>query len=139
MSTVLYRNAIMLVNGTELTGALHELSVDYTAELLDETAFGDDTRIMKGGLLKGQISGKGFFDPAVGIEAILFPSTGVDDVIFTVFPDGITEGSQVLGVGYAMKSSPSEFNIGAAVGQLLDITFSAASRGIAAPGVVSTP
>lgn len=149
MSTILYRNAVLLLSGVELTGALHDLSVDYSAEILDRTTFGADTRIKRGGLFTGKVDGKGFFDTAIGIEGALFAEIGnslvaatsnpayqsaalIEDAIFIVFPDGVTEGSTVLGAGYAMKGVVGTFNIGAQVGQQLDITFAAESRGIGA-------
>lgn len=148
MATILYRNAQMLINGAEMTAALHELGVDYSAEMLDETTFGDDTRINKGGLFNGKLSGKGWFDGAVGLDAVLFSGIGdgatlvlnpayqsggvVQDTLLVVFPDGVTEGSLTTGRGYAMKAALDTFNVGGAVGALLDITFSAMSRGIGA-------
>jgi hypothetical protein len=132
MSTILYRNAMLLLNGAELTGALHELAIEYAAEMLDETTFGDDTRISKAGLFTGKISGAGWFDGAVGVESVLFSVTGVDDTIIAVFPDGVTEGSATTGRGFAMKGDLSTFNMGGSVGQLLDVKFEAASRGIEA-------
>lgn len=148
MATILYRNAILLVNGQDFNGALHELAIEYGAEMLDETTFGDDTRVNRGGLYTGSMSGKGFFDGAVGIDVVLFRNLGdgtsvvanpavagttvLEDVIIVVFPDGITEGSTTTGRGYALKGALDTFNLGGSVGALLDITFSAQSRGIEA-------
>lgn len=148
MATILYRNAVLVVNGADFNGALHELGVEYSAEMLDETTFGDDTRIMKGGLYNGSISGKGFFDGAVGLDAVLFRGIGdaslitvnpafqngsvVEDTIIVIFPDAVTEGSLTTGRGYAMKGALETFNMGGSVGALLDITFGAQSRGIEA-------
>lgn len=132
MSTVVFRNAIFLVDGVALHAALHDLAVEYGAEILDETCFGDDTRVNRGGLFTGSINGAGFFDGAVGTEEVLFPETGSDDVVLAVFPDGITEGSTSTGRGYAMKGVLSEFTLGGAVGELLAVTFAAQSRGIEA-------
>ena len=133
MATILYRNCQMLVNGLELSAQLHELAVEYAAELLDATTFGADTRIRKGGLLTGRVAGKGFFQGGDGnIEQVLFSLAGVDDTIVAVFPDGVTEGSNTTGAGYACKGVLGEFAIGGAVGTLLDVTFAAESRGIAA-------
>ena len=133
MATIVYRNAILLIDGSEITASLHDLGVEYSAELLDETAMGDDTRINKGGLKTASISGAGYSDPsATDIENVIFSRIGTDDAIVAIFPDGITEGSAVLGMGYAMKGVLEEFALGTQVGQMLDITFAAASRGIEA-------
>ncbi len=148
MATIVYRNATLIVNGADISGSLHELAVEFAAEILDETHFGDDTRRKKGGLLIGKISGKGRFDGAVGIDAVLFAGTGggaalavnpgyengaiVEDTLLVLFPDGVTEGSQTTGIGFAMKGVLTTFDVGGAVGALLDITFAAESRGVAA-------
>lgn len=148
MTTILYKNASLLVNGAELTGSLHELGIEYSAEMLDETTFGDDTRVHKGGLFNGSISGKGFFDGSVGSDAVLFKGIGdgsglvanqafqssvvVEDTIVAIFPDGVTEGSTTTGRGFAMKGVLETFNMGGTVGALLDIAFGAQSRGIEA-------
>lgn len=132
MSTILYRDAVMIVSGTAIQTALNELAIAYAAEMLDETCFGDDTRVNKGGLFTGTISGSGFFDNAVGTETILFTKTGTDDIVFALFPDGVTEGSTTTGRGYAMKGVLSAFEVGDSVGALLGVTFSAESRGIEA-------
>lgn len=129
MATVVYRNAKLLVNGADLSGRLNELGVEYSAEMLDETCFGADTRINKGGLFNAKISGSGLFDNAVGTETILFGNVGVDDAVLSVFPDGITEGSLTTGSGFSMKGVVSQFNLGSEVGQLLGVDFEIESRG----------
>lgn len=134
MATIVYRNARVFWNDADLSTALNDLTVDYAAEMLDETAFGDDTRIHKGGLLTGKISGKGFFDAAVGpagAENVLFNNLGVDDVVLTVFANGITEGT-VTDMGFAMKGVSENFVLGGGgpVGSLLSVEFAVNSRGL---------
>lgn len=129
MSTLVFRDAKLLVNGASLAGALNELNVEYSAEMLDATTFGATTRIMKGGLFNSKISGSGFFDAAIGTESVFFENVGVDDAILSVFPDGISEGSQSTGVGFAMKGVLSRFNLGADVGELLGVEFEIEPRG----------
>lgn len=50
MSTIVYRNAYFWVNGVDYSADVAALTLNYSAEILDETAMGDDTRIKKGGL-----------------------------------------------------------------------------------------
>lgn len=50
MPTIVYRNAYLWINGVDYSADVAELSLSYAAEMLDETAMGDDTRIKKGGL-----------------------------------------------------------------------------------------
>lgn len=130
MATVHYRNAKLLIDGAHLSTSLNELTVSYAAEMLDETAFGDTTRINKGGLFTATISGGGHCEfEALGIEDIIFNRVGTDGTVITVFPDGITEGTQTLR-GYAMLGVVNEFMIGGSVGTLLPITFSCEGRGL---------
>lgn len=133
MATVVYRNAVVLFDGVAVQAALADLAVEYAAEMLDETTFGDDTRINKGGLFTGAISGSGFYDADVGIEAVMWPEVGAsDNVALAVFPDGVTEGSSTTGRGYAMLAALSELTLGGTVGELLGISFAAQSRGLTA-------
>lgn len=135
MAPVIFKSAQILLNGVELTGALNDLGVTYNVEMLDATTFGADTRIKRGGLFMAALSGKGFFDSSVGIEAALYPNVGVDDVIIAVFPDGVVEGAvSGSGAGYAMRGELSQFTVGAAVGQLLAVSFAGESRGLGSAG-----
>lgn len=132
MATILYRNARLLIGDSDLSVQLTDLSVDYSAEVLDATTFGADTRIHAGGLLMAHIAGKGFFDPVsgtLGIESVLFNDVGVDDVVLTVFANGITEGT-TSDMGFSCKAVVSDFKIGSTVGTLLPIEFAADSRGL---------
>lgn len=128
MSTVVFRDAWLLVDGASLTGELNELSVEAGAESLDATVFGATTRIHKGGLLIGKISGSGY--AALGdnaAEQLLQSRMATDDTVLAAFPDGITEGTATK-KGYAMLGVVLEFTLGGAVGVLLPFTFAAESR-----------
>lgn len=129
MATVLYRNAVILIDGYLLSAYFSEFGVDYSAETLDETAFGDTTRINKGGLFNAKMSGKAHAEFGVGLEDILFNRVGTDGTVVAVFPDGITVGTQTK-MGYAMLGVLDTFTIGGAVGTLLPIDISVSSRGI---------
>ena len=50
MATKVYTNSQFAVNGVDLSSYLQELTVNYQAEMLDETAMGDLTRARIGGL-----------------------------------------------------------------------------------------
>lgn len=130
MSTVHYRNAVILVDGYLLSGTFAELGVQYGCEVLDETAFGDTTRIHKAGLLTASVDGRGHLEFGVGSpEAVLFNAIGVDGTVLLLFPDGITEGS-ATNRGFGMLSVVNVFEIGGQVGTILPFRMSAASRGI---------
>lgn len=134
MTTVHFRNAIILVDGYNLSGDHNSVGVDMKAEILDETSFGDSTRIHKGGLVVTDITGKGNWEGASGhVDRILFDLVGLDDKIVSLFPNGITEGaSSGAGRGYAMKGVVESYNIGGEVGTLLPFNMAVRGRGIEA-------
>lgn len=131
MATVHFRNAVILIDGASLAASFSEgPNVSYSAEMLDETAHGDDTRINKGGLKTATIDGGGHCEFGSGsVESWLFDRVGDDDIPVVVFPDGIEEGTTTK-KGFAMLASVEEFSIGGAVGSLLPFNFSAQSRGV---------
>ena len=50
MATLVYTNAKIEINGTDLSSHASEVALNYGSEMQDETAMGDDSRINKGGL-----------------------------------------------------------------------------------------
>jgi hypothetical protein len=50
MATKVFTNALVEVDGTDISPHVSELTLNYSAEILDETAMGDNTRVRKGGL-----------------------------------------------------------------------------------------
>lgn len=114
MATLHFRNAKVFVDGFELSGDHNEVAVNYSVELLDETAFGDSTRINKGGLTVVSVDGKGHWNAAAGtVDRILFDIVGSDDKIVTVFANGITEGT-TTDKGFAMKGVLESYNLSGA-------------------------
>jgi len=125
MATVVYRDAYLLVNGAAIHGELTELTVEVGAESLDNTKFGNTTRVHMGGLLTGRISGAGHANlSATGAEALLSSLVAQANTVLTAFPNGITEGASAT-AGYAMIGVIPEFQWGGAVGVLLPFSFAA--------------
>jgi hypothetical protein len=131
MATVVYKNAVLLVDGAELQGSLTELSIEFGAEILDDTHFGVGTRVHRGGLYNAKITAKGHVELGFGnIEQVLFTRVGTDDVPVAVFANGVTEGGTATGTGYAMKGTIIEFTMGEQVGGLLGLNLTVEGRGI---------
>ena len=132
MATLHFRNCKIFVDGFELSGDFESIEVAVASEMLDETTFGDDTRINKGGLKTANISGSGYWNAAAGsVDRIMFTIVGSDDKLITVFANGLTEGTST-DKGFAMKGVVESYNIGGAVGALLPFDFSIQGRGIEA-------
>ena len=132
MATVHYRNAKIFAAGYDLSGDHNMIGVELSAEMLDETCFGDTTRIRKGGLTLANVTGAGFWDASAGhVDAILFGQVGVDDVVVLVFPNGITEGS-LTDMGFGFKGVVEKYDLKGDVAQLLAFDTSILGRGIEA-------
>lgn len=129
ITTVVFKNAVLLIEGRDVSAELYQLSLNYGAEMLDKTTFGNDTRIHVGGLFTAQISADGYADFSALAPDLLFGLMGSDDSIFTVFPNGVTVGTQC---GYAMKGVVSVDSMGGPVGALDHIKVQAEARGISA-------
>lgn len=124
-----YRDAHVLINGSDLRAELHTLALDYAAELLDATVFGSDTRIMQGGLKTAKVEAVGFFQSGDGaLEQVAFSLAGVDDTVFVLFPDGVTEGAVSSGMGYALRGTVGDMKFGRGVGKLVEVSLSAQGR-----------
>lgn len=131
MSTLVFKNAKLLIDGCELAASFTEgPSVEISCEMLDETAHGDDTRINKGGLFTVTMSGSGNCEFGSGnVFEQCFSRVGVDGTVLAVFANGITPGT-LTDKGYAMLGVLEDFTIGGAVGALLPFQFTAQGRGV---------
>lgn len=140
MATIVYTNCKMFIDDTQIDAQLSEFSVDFKAEMLDVTTFGNDTRIKAGGLFTASMAGKGFFAGSAGvgqIDEVIFREMGQDEgsltnarpVMLTVFPTGITAGT-LTDFGYSMRGVLESFTLGGGVGIALPLSFSAQSRGV---------
>ena len=79
MSTVVLTNAVILYGGSNFSADQNEVTVEYSAEMLDTTVFGDDTRKNTGGLKDATISGTGFWSGgSQNADDILFGLVGSD-------------------------------------------------------------
>jgi len=80
MATLVYTNAKIEINGTDLSAHASEVGLNYASEMQDETAMGDDTRVRKGGLKDWSIDVTWHQDFAAGaVDATLFSLVGTTD------------------------------------------------------------
>jgi hypothetical protein len=126
MSTVVYTNVVALVGGANLSGDCNQASVDYVAEMLDATTFGDTTRRRKGGLTSIKVGLAGFVDHGIGQPLPLLTDQMGAVSIFTLFPDGVTLGAQS---GVACQGAHADVKLGGAVGTLYPFTASIEGAG----------
>ena len=130
MATLIYTDANLLLGGYNLSADHNELGLDYTADMLDVTVFGDDTRTRQGGLQSATLTGSGFWNGGTGnADDALFGFTGGTKVPLVVFANGITEGT-TTDKGYAFEAVVESYNIGTSVGEMMTFSLTAQSAGV---------
>lgn len=78
MATLIYTDALVTINGIDLSDHVRQVNLNYEAEILDDTAMGTSgTRSAKPGLKNWQLTVEFYQDFAAGsVDATLFPLIG---------------------------------------------------------------
>jgi len=128
--SVTFTNANLFYGGYSIAGQHNQMALEFSAEALDATTFGADTRTMKGGLKGASLSGAGFFEAGVGkVDQVFYDSHALADAVVMLFPEAIGEGTTSTGSGYMMRANLLRYETGGAVGELLPFSVSAEGRG----------
>lgn len=119
MATLHFRNCFLQVNSTDLSDHIESISISYAAEMLDETAMGDSTRIRKGGLKDWSVDVNFHQDFAASeVDATLFSLVGTT-ACMEMRPQNIcSTASNPIFSGIAILESYNP--LGGSVGSLLD-------------------
>jgi hypothetical protein len=119
MATLVYTNAKVEINGTDLSDHASEVGLNYASEMVDETAMGDNSRINKGGLKNWSIDVTWHQDFSAGnVDATLFALVGTT-VCVEMRPQNIC--STVINPIYSGIGVIESYNpLGGTVGALLD-------------------
>lgn len=126
MATIVWKNAFFAMNGTDYSSDVQELTLNYSAEMLDATVMGLNTRTNKGGLKNWSVEVTFLQNFASGrIGSALFALIGTTTCI-EVRPDNSC--STAINPSYSGIGIPDANGFGGAVGVLLptQCTFQAA-------------
>ena len=128
MATVVFKNALLEIDGSDLSSHVTELTLNYSSEMLDESAMGDSTRVGKGGLKDWSVDVTWNQDFAAGtVDATLFSLLGTTSCI-EVRPQNICSTAinpRYSGIG-TLESYPP---LTGGVGSLLQVRSSWKSSG----------
>jgi len=117
MAELVLKNAFVSVDGNDISANVKSVNISYSAEALEKTAMGDNTRNKIGGLLDWSLSVELNEDyAAAAIDSIMFPLVGTV-VPVIIRPDaGVvsTSNPQYAGSGLVVSYPP----LGGAVGEL---------------------
>ena len=123
MTTEVLKNCKLWLDGYSLSGYLNAIAIEYGAEMLDATTFGNDTKINAGGIKTVTAQHEGYWDSEP--DGALFGMIGVSDKPMTACPQTGVVGD----VAYFFLSNLAEYSPGAAHGELFSFSVSAESTG----------
>lgn len=137
MSTLHFRNAKFEVNNVDLSDHVESITLNYSSEMLDETAMGDSTRINKGGLKNWSIEVTAHQDFAsADWDSTLWAIVGTT-ACFEVRPQNIcstTINPRYDGIGIISSYQP----VGGDVGTLLNSPITVESAGDLGRAITAT-
>ena len=106
MATLTFKNAMLWVNGVDLSGNIGSLSLTFEAESLDETAMGASSRKHKGGLKNHRVEAR-FFQSFSCVDATLFGLVGCQTSIEIRACNACSSsGNPVFEATYMLQSYP---------------------------------
>lgn len=107
MSELIAQDCKLYVGAYDLSSSANSLSMEYSVEVKDATAFGDDTRVKAPGLLTAMANYEGFFEAGVdAVDTVLYGSVGVTDTIMTMCPTTGADGE----VSYSLQGVTGTYN-----------------------------
>ena len=128
MATVVLNDASVVINSVDLSDHVKSVTINYSAEMLDDTAMGDNTRSRKGGLKDWSFDITFHQDYAASnVDATLFPLVG------TAFSTVIKPTSGAVSAtnpSYTGTGTLESYNpIGGGVGDLQETSITIQSAG----------
>jgi hypothetical protein len=118
MASTVLTDAKLYVSEFDLSGYMNAVNLEFAAEMLDETTFGQTTRVHTGGV-KSVVAGAEGFWQAVP-DAALFARIGVQNAPVTISPTGAADG----GLAYLFRAIHAEYAPGGSHGELLGFSTS---------------
>jgi hypothetical protein len=117
MSSLALINAKILLAGYDFSAQANALALEYAAEMIDATTFGQTTRINKGGLksIVGSVAGHWDASATNSVDPVLFARVGGADQPVILSPDGGEVGERA----YLFRAIHSEYSLGGELGGLL--------------------
>lgn len=125
MATLVMTDAKIWLDGYNFSGDHNQISLAYSADMVDDTVFGDTTRSRKGGAKNVQFTGNGFWDSGTDlIDPTVFGKVGANGQVLALSPDGGDEGE----VGYFFKPTIGAYNLGASFGEMFAFQITAETQ-----------
>lgn len=125
MAEQILRDQTCWMDGYALAGIMNSMGLDYGADVLDVTAFGDTSRNRVGGLKTVAAALDGMFDANGTLDAALFNEIGVSDKPISFAMTGAGEGD----TAYSFLAVGASYAPGGSVGDILKFSMQAEGNG----------
>jgi len=126
MASEVLTDAFMVLDELDLSGQSNSVALDYDVEILDETVFGNSTRVRKGGLFTLGMNASGFVDLADdGIDEKIFDEKIDSASALSLVPQGESEGNP----GYTFVPNVSKYDLNLQHGALYAFEMEATNKG----------
>lgn len=129
MTANVLKDATLFYGGYKLKGYMNSVALQFKADILDSSVFGDTAHVKSGGLKSAQISAKGFFDPS--IDKVMNGDMGAAGIITCTGTAG-AEGD----AAYLVRDALSQYDFGGTIGQMLPFSLVAESNKDMSRGVL---
>lgn len=123
MGKQVLRNCKLWMDGYDLSGYMNALALNYGANMLDDSAFGDDTKSSTGGIKTVTVQHEGYWEGAP--DEVLQARIGVQDKPMTMCAQDGNAGD----VAYFFPATLSEYSPGGAHGELFAFSVSGEASG----------
>jgi len=117
----LINNSKIWYDKYDFTAKMNACSIDYSADMQDDTVFGNDTKSNKPGLKNVKASAAGFWESGVGsVDEAFFTEIGLSGSVLSICPLAGSVGDNV----FMFKTALGQYSPGGSVGDLLkfDVT-----------------
>lgn len=125
MAEQVLKDQALWFGGYDYTGVMNALGLDYGAEMVDVTVFGDQSRGRAGGLKNVAVSHQGLWDGTGVLDQELFDRMGLAAAPMSFAMVDAAEGD----VAYSFLAALGEYAPGGAVGDALAFSVSAEGAG----------
>lgn len=116
------KNTKVYLDGFDLSGDLNASALDYGAEMLDATTFGNEARINTAGLYTARMNHEGHWRAGgTGPDDSIYARLGTANAVVTLAP----ETGAVAEIAYTFRAVHSEYSQGGQVGAITPFSVTA--------------
>lgn len=129
MSTLCLQNQKFYLDGYDLSGDMNAIAINFAADMVEETAFGDDTHIFKGGLKVATMALEGYVEGGTDkVDEIMFNNMAVANKPISIGVETGADGE----LAYILQSILADYSPGGSVGEMFafSVTAETSSEGL---------